>query len=210
MMSSSNSFVESLKQIHVLHFRQRFEIGEMFGFETRNRYAVEDENGAQVGYAAEQNRSILGHLSRYFLGHWRSFQIHIFGADRKPAVIVHHPFRILFQRLEVSLVDGTRVGALQQRFAILSKKFDVESPEGQVLLEMRSPFWKFWTFPFYKTTGAEVGRIEKKWTGILSEAFTDKDNFRIKFTENLSDEERVLMLASGIFVDLQYFEKKAR
>jgi hypothetical protein len=39
----------------------------------------------------------------------------------------------------------------------------------------------------------------------------DKDNFEIEFTDaGLRNDERLLMLAASIFVDLQYFEKKAR
>ena len=37
---------------HVFVSRQ-FEMGELFGFETRNRYRISDERGAPIGYAAE-------------------------------------------------------------------------------------------------------------------------------------------------------------
>ncbi len=43
------------------------------------------------------------------------------------------------------------------------------------------------------------------------EAFTDSDNFRIDFLGNpLPADARRLLRAAAVFVDLQYFEKKAR
>ena len=37
-----------------------------------------------------------------------------------------HPFRLFFQRLEVFDEAGVFVGAIQQRFSILTKRFDVQ------------------------------------------------------------------------------------
>ena len=82
-------------------------------------------------------------------------------------------------------------------------------PDGSVWFSMRSGFFSFWTFPFY-SGGTEQAVIEKKWSGGLTELFTDADNFRVSFlNSSLSEEERALILAAAIFVDLQYFERKA-
>ena len=39
-----------------LHVRQHHELGEWFGFETRNKYEISDESGRPVAYAAEQSK----------------------------------------------------------------------------------------------------------------------------------------------------------
>ena len=102
------------------------------------------------------------------------------------------------------------MGAIQKRFSFFSKKFDVENELGQVIMEVCSPIWRIWTFPFMRN-GEKIAEIQKKWSGILSEAFTDRDNFRVEFTSRaLSEEERVLVMAAAVFVDLLYFESKAR
>jgi hypothetical protein len=52
--------------------------------------------------------------------------------------------------------------------------------------------------------------VEKKWSGMLQEAFMDADRFRVAFeSHELGADERALVLAAGIFIDLQYFERKA-
>jgi len=124
-------------------------------------------------------------------------------------MLARHPFRWFFQRLEVYDQAGTFVGAIQRRFSILTKRFDVEDANGQVIMQVSSPFWRMWTFPF-TARGVEVASVRKKWSGLLAEAFTDKDNFAIDFGDGtLGDAERRLVLAAAIFIDLQYFERKA-
>ena len=197
-----------LNQFPKLFVKQKFEGFELLGYETRNKYTILDEQGEQVAFAAEQQKGFLGFLMRQFLGHWRVFDIKFFTPQKEEFLNAHHPFRFFFQRLEIIHQDQM-IGALQQRFGLFSKKFDLQDKNGNIILEMRSGFFKFWTFPFFKN-GVEVAKIQKKWSGGLTELFTDKDNFLVDFgTSNLPNETKLLILASSIFVDLQYFEAKA-
>ncbi len=185
---------------------QRRELAELLGVETRNKYELHAADGALVGFAAEQSKGLLAGLARMFVGHWRTFELHVFDDQRQLLLRAFHPFRFLFQRLEVSTADGRYLGAVQQRFGLFTKRFDVEDASGSPLLEMRSGLFSPWTFPFFRE-GQEVGRVEKRWSGLLREAFTDADTFRVAFG-TASGDERALLLAAALFVDLQYFEQK--
>jgi uncharacterized protein YxjI len=198
-----------VQQSSELMIVQKRELAELFGIETRNKYSIE-VNGAPFAFAAEQGKGGLAFLARMFVGHWRTFEIHFFDSSRQLVLRVVHPFRFLFQRLEVSTAAGRMIGAIQQRFAVFSKRFDVTDPSGRLLLSVRSPLWRPWTFAFERD-GRELARVEKKWSGLLQEAFTDADRFRIAFeSPELGLDERSLVLAAGIFIDLQYFERKAQ
>ena len=214
MQRTLNLFILSKTKVQLtsrdkLLVKQSFEGMELLGFETRNKFVIMDENKNPIGHAAEQGKGILGFFLRQYLGHWRKFDIHFFDENHQLVMIAHHPFRFFFQRLEINSASGNYLGALQQRFAIFSKKFDVVDERENVLYEMRSPIWKIWTFPFYKR-GQEVARVEKKWTGLLAEMFTDKDTFLVHYKDqSLSISQRLIILATSLFIDLQYFEKKA-
>lgn len=206
----NSDWKQTLQATPAVILRQRRELAELFGFETRNKYSLETEDGTALGFAAEQQKGLLGLLLRQFLGHWRRFEIHFFDSQRQLLFKAVHPFRWIFQRLEVVDSQGARLGALQQRFSIFRKSFDVEDATGQVVLEVRSGFLSFWTFVF-EARGRERAVVEKKWSGLLREVFTDSDHFRLRFTDpSLTPEERMLLLAAGLFIDLQYFEAKAR
>jgi uncharacterized protein YxjI len=192
-----------------LMVRQIFEVAEWFGFETRNKYEILDEQKIPVAYAAEQQKGFFGWVMRQFLGHWRTFDVHIFDRDRRLALKAHHPFRLFFQRLEVTDPMGRYLGCIQQRFSILTKRFDVQNSRGLVVMEVASPIWRIWTFEFFHGSKV-VGAIKKKWSGLFSEVFSDRDNFLVEFSDpSLSAEEKQLILAAAIFVDLKYFENKA-
>jgi uncharacterized protein YxjI len=198
----------SLEGADELMVIQRKEIAELFGFETRNKYAIE-AFGTPLAFAAEQGKSALDFVARMFLGHWRRFEIHFFDTAHNVLFRAVHPFRFFFQRLEVWNAAGQLVGAIQQRFAFFSKRFEVHDAAGNAILSVSSPLWRPWTFAFQRN-GVEVARIEKKWSGALREIFTDADRFRVVMpSRELRLEERILILAAAVFVDLQYFEKKA-
>lgn len=205
------NMLEQLNSLSAVIIQQRFEMAELFGFETRNKYSIETETGQNIGFVAEQQKGVLGFLMRQFLGHWKRLDFLFFDSDRRPLLRGHHPFRWFFQRLELRTEpEGQFIGAIQSRFAFFHKRFDVEGSLGEILLTVSSPIWRIWTFPFMRGE-REVARIEKKWSGIMTEAFTDKDRFRVAFpNEELTPSERQLVLAAGIFIDLQYFEVKAQ
>ena len=188
--------------------RQIHEIAEWIGFETRNKYEILDEENKLIGFAAEQGKGFLGLIMRQFFGHWRTFEIFFFDNERRPVFKAIHPFRWFFQCLVVQNEVGKTLGIIESRFSLFFKSFVVMTPEHKLLLEVRSPVWKIWTFSF-KFQNLEKAVVNKKWSGILSESFTDRDNFLVEFMDpKLTDLERNLVLAAGLFIDLQYFEKK--
>ena len=202
-------FREYVKTCAELLIKQRREYAELFGFETRNHYSIERSEGQQIGVAVEQGDGFMSVVGRQLLGHWRSFRIDILGANGQPIMRANHPFRFYFQRLEVSTAEGKPIGVIEKRFSLLSKKFEVLDPMGQQLMTVSSPVYRIWTFPFMKA-GNQVAVIEKKWSGIVQESVLDADKFRVKFdSPSLSQEERLLLVAAGVYIDLAYFERKA-
>ena len=193
---------------HRMYVQQVFEMAELFGLETRNKYRIRDENGRDLLYAAEQQKGVLGFLFRQLFGHWRSFEVHFFDAARQPVMRGIHPFRFFFQCLELRSHDDRLIGTIERQFSIFTKRFHVHDAQGRVVLEVTSPLWKVWTFPFMRG-GQEQARVAKKWSGLGSELFTDRDNFLVEYLErSLTEDERALVLAAAIYVDLMYFEVK--
>lgn len=208
-MQNQNYARLELRAHSALLVRQRRELAEFLGFETRNKYAIQSQSGEELGFAAEQGKGLMGLIGRNIFGHWRSFEIHFFDAQRRAFMIAEHPFRFYFHELVVREESGRPLGSIKRRFAWLSKSFEVLDARGQLLFEISSPIWKIWSFPFARG-GRVLASVDKKWSGLFFEGFTDKDNFLVQYPEaSLTSDERLLILAAAIFIDLMYFEKKA-
>jgi uncharacterized protein YxjI len=187
--------------------RQRRELAELFGFETRNKYEVL-AGEERIALVAEKGRGFASAIGRQFLGHWRTFHLAMVSPTGELLLEATHPFRWFFQELHITTHDGRELGVLDQRFALIKKRFDVRFAT-TAAAEVASPLWTPWTFRLTRD-GDEVARVEKKWSGLLKEAFTDADNFRVVFTPRaLGNDERAVVLMAAVFVDLVYFEKKA-
>ncbi len=205
---SSQNFIPALINENSLVVKQKKELLELVGFETRNKYSIEKHDGTPIAFAAEDGKGLGAILFRHFLGHWRSFSITIFDTARSKVITAEHPFRFLFSRLIVKDQSGKTIGAIQQRFSIFHKSFDIVNESNQVVLTTRAPIWKPWTFPINKDE-VEEAIILKRWSGLFKEAFTDADQFTINFhSKKLNLKERQLILAATLLIDLVYFENK--
>lgn len=197
-------------QGHVqLVVQQRKELVELLGFETRNKYEINSADGTAVLYCAEQQKGMLGILARQFLGHWRSFELIFFDINRQPVWKAVHPFRWFFQRLDLFEPSGRPMGSVEWRWGFLRKRFSLIDLRTGRVFEICSGFFSFWTFTITHN-GIEVGKVQKKWSGLLKEVFTDTDNFLVEFSPTMTDGEKALLLSTAVLIDLQYFENKGR
>jgi len=210
MESNSDSiFYNSFLIENVFFLKQKKELLELVGFETRNKYSIELENGAPIAYAAEDGKNLGAIIGRHFLGHWRSFKIVIFDINKNPLYYAEHPFRILFSRINLFRQNGELIGSIVQRFSIFQKSFDILDSSGKVVITTRAPIWKPWTFPMIKNQ-EEAALVLKRWSGLFKEALLDTDHFTISFRPNKTNlKERELILAATLLIDIVYFENKS-
>jgi len=112
-------------------------------------------------------------------------------------------------KMELRSYDGKKIGEINQKFSFFARKFILSHDGKSEDLKMESPFWKPWRFSFYRKNN-EVAVLEKKFTGLFNEIFTDKDNFILSFHEhNLTLEERLLILSTALLIDITSFEGNA-
>lgn len=186
--------------------RQVKEWGEiLLGFESRNRYDLLDEDGSVIGHAAEEGGGLGRILLRNFLGTCRAATFHFYDKDGQEVGHGVKPFRFYFHRLEV-FDSATKLGAVQRKWAWFSRKFVLEDENGNEMLQIVSPFFRIWTFKLL-LDGQEVGRIAKKWGGVLREMFTDADTFGVEFGHpKLPLALKKMLLAAVFLVDMTCFE----
>lgn len=199
--------IEKLKFEKELKIVQKKEMIEVIGFESKNKYEIQDQNGTVLMYAGESGSGIFDTILRQILGHYRDFNIDVFDKQGTQLFRANHPFKFYFRELSVFDKNQKNFGKLTKEFSLLHKKFVIELANGEKL-QMRSPIMSFWTFPILKND-REVASIKKKWSGLMKESFLDADNFTVSFIDpGLSWETKLVILMSALFIDISYFEKK--
>jgi uncharacterized protein YxjI len=185
------------------------------GIEQPNRYDLFTETGARVGQAAEISVGAEGFLTRWFFGSRRPFRMEIALGDAtapREVVRAERPWKWFLDRIDIAGGDGRPIGSVRQRLSFLRRRFDLLSPGGALRARIVGPVFHPWTF-IVETgpagAGREVGRIEKRWGGLATEAFTDADTFALSLPQG-DPALRRLVLAAAILVDFAYFENRGR
>ncbi len=195
--------MERLSSIDGFVVRQRKEWGEILtGFETKNKYAVLDRSGNELYIAVEEGGST---IMRWFLKALRPFEMSVRTFDNQLVLRVVRPFRFYFHELKIFDSQGVLLGTIQRQFSILRRIYSVLDSSGQELFQLFGPILHPWTFEIKKGV-SQYGKITKKWSGLLKEAFTDADNFGVSFPVEWDKNIKALFLGAVFLIDFVHFE----
>jgi uncharacterized protein YxjI len=177
-------------------------------FDARNKYVVYDEMGNPVFNVEEQGSGFGSLIKRLFLRNMRPFTSHVEDLTGQGQLLeLKKPFRFIFHRLAVHDAQGNLLGAIQKRWTWFRRKYTIEGPDGQEIATLFGPFWRPWTFKILlPNQPQEVGLIQKKWSGLLKEAFTDADNFWVDFAAVSDPRLRAVLFAATMLIDIVHFE----
>jgi uncharacterized protein YxjI len=172
--------------------------------ELSDQYRILDEDGNEIGHINEEGQSVLKKAARLVsnLDQFFTHRLAVYDRENTKVVELVRPRKFMKSRVEVSDGLGRKVGTIAQKNVFGKKRFALEDPSGQALGAINAENWRAWDFAIEDSTGAEVGRITKKWAGLLKEGFTTADNYILAITGEVSPDLRLIMLASAAGVDL--------
>jgi uncharacterized protein YxjI len=204
-----NSGLENLEQANALIVRQQKEWGEILtGFETKNKYEVLDHFSNPLFEVQEEGGSALTAITRIFLKALRPFTMHLFSTQGDGLFKLTRPFRFYFHELDVCQSNGAPLGKIKRRFALLRRIYSVVDHNGNEIFELFGPLLHPWTFQI-KKGGQELGKITKKWSGLVKESFTDADNFGITFPTGINLSQKSVLLGAVFLIDFIHFENSS-
>ena len=191
----------------VLTVRQRKKWAEiLLSFEMKNQYDV-FQGGAAVLRVAEQGEGVGAFFRRVVLGPMRPFEAHVVDAQTGAVLLkLRRPWRWVFHRLEVFSGDDQPLGAVEKRWSWVRRIYSILGPNGQQVGDIFGPFLRPWTFEV-RNPGGVIGSIQKKWSGLGKEMFTDADNFGVDLQMISDPMLKVLVFAATVLVDIVHFER---
>lgn len=196
----------ALEAVPTLRIRQEKEWAEIWtGWETRNRYRVEDPTGRVALHAAETGGGAGALLARSFLQAWRPFTIEVRDGAGSPVLSVRRPFRLFLPRAEVLGSDGRLLGAVQGRLSLRGRCYALEDAGGREVGRILGPWLRPWTFRIF-SGDREVGVIRKRWSGLFREAASDADDFELELGPALQGPLRSVALGATFLIDFAHFE----
>jgi uncharacterized protein YxjI len=205
MLTPADQRFEDIQRLTVRQQKRWLEI--LTSFEVKNTYDVFDERGREALRVREQGSGFLSFLKRVFLGPMRPFHVHVSDAANSQVLLdLKRPFRFIFHRLEVRTPEGALLGAIQKKWSWVRRIYHVESESGHVVAELFGPILRPWTFEL-RVSERVVGLVQKRWSGLAKEMFTDADNFGIDLTEVRDARLKVLAFAAVVLIDVVHFEK---
>ncbi len=197
--------MQQLDGVTELVVTQKKEWGEILtDFEQRNRYVVLGTDGRELLYAAETGGST---LARWFLRSLRPFEMQVLNSEQKLFLQLRRPFKFYFTELHVTDTGGRKLGHVQRRFSFLRRVYSVFDATGREAHQLYGPLLHPWTFEV-RRDGQCLGKIGKRWGGILREGFTKADSFGIAFPAGATADTKALLLGATFLIDFAHFEKK--
>jgi len=214
--------LEYLTQIDQILVHQAVQLLDAFtGFDCKNKFQVKNSLGQQIYYAAEES----GFCERQICGSHRGFTMHIADNMGNEVLRATRQFKCCAgccwfacanccaYEIEVEAPVGQVIGFVRQSCSPWRPRFEVMDVDHQPILKLTGPFCICECpcfdvdFNVYTMDGEEVGRINKQWSGLAKELFTESDNFGVSFPMDLDVKAKATLLAGVFLVDMMYFAK---
>lgn len=181
----------------------------LLSFEMKNAYDVFDAERMPVLRVEEQGAGLGAFLKRIFFGPMRWFTANVQDlAAQRPLMTIRRPFRFFYHQITVDGPDGELIGTITREFSWLRRIYTVRDAQGREVATLFGPIFRPWTFEIRLGGGEQsAGMIQKRWSGMLKEMFTDADNFGIDI-EGIADPAlRALLFAATVLIDVVHFER---
>jgi uncharacterized protein YxjI len=171
--------------------------------EMTNEYRILDESGNSVGAIRQEGQSKAKKLLRLVtdVDQFLTHRLAVYDAGGAKVLELVRPAKVFKSTVQVRDADGRQRGRIAQQNVVGKKHFALEGPNGDVLGSIDAENWRSLDFAIRDPSGAEVGRITKKWAGILREGFTTADHYLLHIPGDVQPDLRLLMVASAAGVD---------
>ncbi len=179
----------------------------LIDWEAKNYYNLLNSNGGHLAVIVERGGNWSTKLKRWILRSHRSLEIDVMNTEKSPLLFFSRNFFFLFSELNVMDDRGQYIGCVRRRFGLLYKKYDLVERDGNIFGRISSPLWQLWRFSVFNNRHQKIGEINKKWQGLLKEAFSDADSFSIDFGDwSWESSQKAIILAAAISIDFDFFE----
>jgi uncharacterized protein YxjI len=172
--------------------------------ETMNEYEIFDTAGATIGAIRELEQSTTKRVVRFLsdVDQFLTHKLGVFDADGQTVCTLLRPAKLMKSKIKIADATGSERGSILQDNVMGKKHFKLVDVSGEKIGSIDGENWRSWDFAIHDATGAEVGRVTKKWAGALKEGLTTADTYVLQIEGEVSADLRLLMVASAAGLDV--------
>lgn len=171
--------------------------------ELTNQYEIHGSDGAGLGYLEQEGQSGLRKVLRFVttVDQFLTHRLSIYDAEHVKVLELTRPAKLIKSKFRLEDGQGRKVGDIVQQNVFGKITFDLLGADGERMGQIRAENWRAWDFSIVDRNGAEVGRIDKKFVGVLKAVFTAADNYVVNIDPGLGGDHRLLVIAAAVAVD---------
>jgi uncharacterized protein YxjI len=171
--------------------------------ELTNQYEIHGSDGAELGYVQQEGQSRLRKVARFVssVDQFLTHRLSIYDSAHTKVLELTRPAKLLKSRINVKDGHGRKVGDIVQQNVFGKIRFDLVGAHGENLGQIRAENWRAWDFSIVDRDETEVGRIDKKFVGVMKAVFTPADNYVVDLNAQLEGDLRLLVIAAAAAVD---------
>lgn len=218
-VTSLASILDPLNEIRV---SQHLDVVEVcLCWERSNRYSIYNQQDDQIVYTYEAARC----YARQCYGSLREFTLITTDNDDNRLLYLHRPARCssrccyaccCLQELNIIIPPKETLAVMKEKWSCYIPEYELTESEGHTKFIVKGDCGHFRMcnnikFSVLNTENTEVAVICKPWGGCALKTFIGGSNtFTIKYLENLSKEEKVMILGCSFLLDFNYFERHGK
>lgn len=170
-----------------------------------NVYDLLDQGGRQVGVAKEEPPGIVKYARLLVNNKWLPTLVNVYENENDLPVLSIRRGVALFRPKVLVWARDRQLGYFRARFISIGPSFRIFDMQDNEIGSVKGD-WKGWNFQLLSPQGQELGRVTKKWAGLLQEAFTTADTYVISLSDT-RHETAQLLLAAGLAIDTVFKER---
>ncbi|KAF9823470.1 hypothetical protein SFRURICE_011323 [Spodoptera frugiperda] len=182
----------------------------------KNRFFVKNTDQTLIYTIEEENSWWVG----YFCYGLRPLELRVMNEQGIEVMRVHRPysctarmFPCQLQHLQIYSPPEQLIGSVEQQWAVLRPIYKIKNSDGETLFRITGPYvtlscFRDVHFQIVRPDGTAVGSTCRHWQGLAHALIFApvSDKFGLNFEQNISVEEKGLLLAAALLMDYMYYD----
>jgi uncharacterized protein YxjI len=171
-------------------------------FKFGNTYNIYDNNAQQVGTI---NQKVTGwhKVLRLIINKAMfPFLLEVRDMDNDLLVSIRRGWTFWMSKVTITDAKENLIGTIKQKFKLFKPTFTINNASETTIATITGD-WKAWDFRITDPNQNAIGTINKKWAGIVKEAFTRADKYYVAIVpEYAEDTNKIAIVSCAITIDM--------